>query len=233
MPQTTKALPPASLEYTKMLFLVSHGLQTPLSAIRWGCGRLHRKGENLTEEQKKLLEGIMQESRILAALFDWLLLLAKVEDGVYVPNIQDVFVHDFLITSLAEVDVLRGAAMPVSCPKELKIRVDRTLFESILHALFLTVVVSGKKEPARLTVALEENNTQCCIRLEASLRVSLLQELTNGKEMNLGRRIVGGVAGCLLAIASSLAAAIGGSLEAEPEQEKLRNISFRLPVKTA
>ncbi len=222
--------PPASLAFTNMLFLASHGLQSPLSAIRWGTARLKKLGKDLPKEQQEVIENIQKESKLLSQMFDWMLLLAKVEEGAHVANQQEVFVKDFLSSPDRLKDLPRPFALAVSCPDDLALRIDRTLFESVVQALLLVVSVGSAATKASVTV--EEEDDLCAITVSAPLALLLLQQT----EMPAGadqRRIVGGAPGFLLAVSASLSAALGGELTPSSEGDAVTGMTFRVPLRPA
>lgn len=221
----SKQTQPASLEFSRMLFLVGHGLQTPLSAIRWGCSRLKKLFKDPTDEQREVLEGVQREARLLSKMVDWLLLVAKLEDGQQAANVQEVFLYDFLQTAVAD----RQEVLPmisVVCPEDLQIQTDRTVFEAIVQALILALSVDEPAASASLTAS--EQNGHCVLTLDAPLTLTLLrQEAGNDAKPS---QVVGGVRGVLLSIASSLAETSGGSLATERESHELRRVILRIPM---
>lgn len=217
----------AELIFSKMLFLVSHGLQTPLSAIRWGCGRLKRTGGNFSPEQKLLLDGILGETRLLSRMFDWMLLLAKNEEGAHEPDIQEIFVPDFFTSPKRTEDLPRVMALEVTCPPDLMISADRTLFSAIIDALLLAASVGSDAPSAKIFVSADEDT--CVITITVPMALSLLTEQTNGGKE--GNRVVGGVPGFLLAIASSLTQSCEGTLEPEEQDGVIRHLTLHLPLR--
>ncbi len=208
-----------------MLFLVSHGLQSPLSAIRWGCGRLQRTG-TLSPDQKELLDSIQAEGRLLSRMLNWLLLLAKTDDGAHTADVQKIFVHDFL-TACMEEKLPRPLTLEVTCPKNLTIQADRTLLEATVHALLFAVSVSSDVKTLPITVESASSPDSCMITFDATLSLTLMEEEQAGKP---NRRIAGGMSGFLLAIASSFSQAIGGSIDHETAEDTIRHLTLRLPI---
>ncbi len=221
---------PASLEYTKMLFLVSHGLQTPLSAIRWGCSRLSKTGKNLTPEQWRLVEGMQHQTRMLSQMFDSLLLLAKVEEGVQASTLQDIYLSDYFEGAELLKGMPRDYILDMTCPADAVVKVDRIIFTSIMDALFLVLSISSTQTTIPLTVTMEEG--ECVITLRAPMELSFLQEegapTTSGKP----QRIVGGIPGFLLAVSASSAQHIGGTLVSGRE-EIPSTLTLRFPTEPA
>ena len=86
----------ASKNHGQMLFLVGHGLQTPLSAIRWGCSRLKKMSKKMTKQELHVIEGIQSQSKVLSGMVNALLLVARVEDGSYAGRPQEIYLYDFL-----------------------------------------------------------------------------------------------------------------------------------------
>lgn len=220
----------ANLEYTKMLFLVSHGLQSPLSAIRWGCGRLRKTGKNLTTEQSRLLEGVQQQTRVLSSMFDMLLLLAKAEEGVQVSTLQEIFLSDFFESPDRFKELPRAFSTNVTCSDDLAVKVDRVMFTSILDALFLVLSLSSTQ--TTIPVSVKKEDGYCSITLRAPMELSLLEETDSAATDEKKSRIVGGIPGFLLAVSASLATHIDGTL-ASGQEEIPSTLTLRFPVEPA
>lgn len=226
----TPSPPPTSLHYAKMLFLASHGLQTPLSAIRWGAGRLKRMGRDLPPEYGKVIDNIHAESRLLSQMFDMLLLLAKVEEGAHQANVQEIFLRDFLHAPARNEELPRPIVFQITCPDDLRVRADRTLLEAIIHALFLVATVGSEESAVSVTVVADERKESCDITLTAPLKLSLLDDADSSVPGSEDRKVVGGVPGFLLGIAASLCQSMGGSLMPLRQGEETVGLVFRLPL---
>lgn len=213
-----------------MLFLVSHGLQTPLSAIRWGCSRLRRSGDNLTKQQQTILDEVQEHSRILSLMFDILLLLAKLEEGVSIPNIQEIFLYDFLQSSERLKDVPKGKQVEVTCSQELMLRIDRTILTSIIDALLLAVATSNREKNIRISVTEQKDQNTCTLTIETPLYLSVLQEMLKPEEPEKKQRIVGGVPGFLLAVIAALAKNAGGNLTSKQDADIITSLTLTLPL---
>ncbi len=211
---------PTSVEYTKMLFLVGHGLQTPLSAIRWGCGRLSKSGENFTDEQKSLVTGIQQQTRTLAHMFETLLLLAKVDEHVHVPDMQQIYLSDFFQSGERTKNLPRSMELAVRCPSDATAQIDRTIFTAVIDSLLLVVAVSSAE--TKIPFTLEREDDTYVLIIDAPMEWSLLEEGV--------QKVVGGIPGFLLAVASALAADLGGSIESEKDGAVPTTLVFRFPA---
>lgn len=208
-----------------MLFLASHGLQTPLSAIRWGCGRLRRMCAQLSGEQTQLVDSIQAQAKLLSDMFNALLLLAKFDDGALEVRLQDIYLRDYL-TAPALQDCAGGVSLQVSCDDDARLRIDRTVFDGIMRALVVAVVTGRKGDgPVSVEVTFSHNPSVCILTFAAPLELSLVEE--PGREMRESdARMVGGTPGVMLAVASSLATALGGTLEVTEE----RGATLTLPA---
>ena len=214
-------IPPARPSSAKMLFLASHGFQSPISAIRWGCGRLRKMAHDMPPAQQELVDGMQRQAKTLSGMFDALLLLAKVEDGVHVPRMQDIYLKDFFLHSARLQDLSGDISVEVTCPDDARLRTDRTIFESVIQAALMAIDTAGGG-PRSLAIDITLGGGACSIILNAPLEFSLVEdEGTRGK-------IVGGVPGLMLAVASSLTAAVGGSLDAKEGPKG--HIHVRLPA---
>lgn len=224
VPRTDASAPTRS---SKMLFLASHGFQTPISAIRWGSGRLKKMLDDLKPVERALLDGIQQQAKLLSEMFDALLLLAKVEDGIHESRLQDIYLKDYFEERLKQLPP--EIVFELSCPDDARLRVDRTAFESVTQAL-LNVIASagGGSRPLMVDVVMAPEERRCDMTFRAPLSFSLIEPdaaLTTPADP---KRIVGGVPGLMLAVASSLVSFLGGDLGAE--QGNLGTITLRLPA---
>ncbi len=208
---------PAAAKRQPMLYLASHGLQTPISAIRWGCGRLKRMAAGLPPEQRQIVEDVQEQAKLLSRMFEALLLLAKVEDGTHISALQDIYLHDFLQTVVAASALPQDVSWKLSCPDDLRLRTDRALLTALTEALLLVVAYGARgQRTVHVTIARHGTPQECIVTIHAPLQLALVEDAAIARQED-GQRIVGGVPGVMLSVAAALASALGGSLQVHDE----------------
>ncbi len=215
-----KDIPAVGASSMKMMFVASHGLQTPLSAIRWGSRRLQKADTGtLTPEQRHLIEGISDNARMLSRMLDAMLILAKVEDGGYAASSQQIHLADFLRSFLDKFELPNNQQAEIRCPDDLEMNVDRGILETVVQSLLIAMSSSMKGSKAMVLTA---SRTGDAVRIDirCPLELSLLSPVRAGADENQVNQLVGGPTGLMLSIAHSLAQSIGGSVQlAETEKD--------------
>jgi signal transduction histidine kinase len=212
-----------------MVFLASHGLQTPLSAIRWGIGRLKHMSKGLSPEQAAIVDGVHGQAKLLSQMFDSLLLLAKVDEGTpWQRKKEDIYLRDFFLTLEETKNLPPDLTLALDCADDLRLRIDRKIFDGIVHAL-LIVASTGARMPKQalpVKVEIDTDEELCTITFAAPLQLSLVEDVEMGTVDPDARMIVGGVPGLMLSVASSLSNAIGGHVDVAEKT----GIVVRLPA---
>jgi K+-sensing histidine kinase KdpD len=228
MPKASRQ-PPAEPPKGQMLFLVGHGLQTPLSAIRWGCSRLQKMGKGtMTKEQLEVLTGIHHEAKILSGMLNALLLVARVEDGTHEPKQQDIYLHDFLMSFGPFKHLFPDKAVRVSCPKDLMLRTDRILLESLLEAVSV-VIGSASESKKGLVITVAHTKGDCVLSFSPDIELSFLRDLEATMVSDV--QIVGGTPGLMLSVIASLSNALGGTIDVLQHGKEHHLLSLHLPFR--
>ncbi|MDR1603783.1 MAG: HAMP domain-containing histidine kinase [Gracilibacteraceae bacterium] len=112
---------------------VSHELRTPIMALQGYASGL---SDGVFEDERAALEVIKRESDRLSVLVERIMLLARIDNKVFVQHRQPVNLNDLLyeirdalFPALRE----RGLAMGISCPAGLSLTADRELLSEILR----------------------------------------------------------------------------------------------------
>src|SRR3989338_4079456 len=116
------------------LFLQSHGLRDPLTAIRWGSHRLKKEKMLTPAQHDYLVDEIFANSKVLTTMVESMVLLAEVENGLHKKNQQEVCLRSLLSSLTAEFSHLKGNAWKVQSP-HLHVRSDRRILEALLRSL--------------------------------------------------------------------------------------------------
>lgn len=213
----------------KFLFLASHGLLSPIAGIRWGCGRLRRTDtQNLSEEQKKLLEHVYTNAKRLSKVFGSMILLARNEDGTYVPREETITLSDMLETDARDRDGGAELTVTVECDADLAVRCDRPLLETVIQDV-ASVIGEAAAEPRTLAVRAVAEGDRVAVSFESALELSFLQSVQSGSAKPEVRMVVGGTPGLLLSLSNALAGFMGGSVEMTESPRKTYLITVRLP----
>lgn len=216
----------------QMLFLVGHGLQTPLSAIRWGCSRLKKISKRLTKEEAHVLENIQTQAKVLADMVNALLFVARTEDGTYSARLQDIYLHDFLVSFAPLKEVFPDRMVHVSCPEDLLIKADRKALECLLEAVSV-IMGSGSDKKNDLTIEVQTKGRKGYVSMNflPELELSFLRDasvLENGSSP----QIVGGTPGLMLSVITSLCKFMGGFVHVKKQGESHHLLSLELPMQS-
>ncbi len=221
---------PDSTAAGQMLFLAGHGLQTPLSAIRWGCSRLGKTArKKMNAEECRLLDGIQHEARLLSGMLNALLLVAKTEEGTFSAREQDIYLRDFL-TSFSPLRDLAGGKTPrIACPKDLRIRADRAVLETVFQAIVVILESSGPLTGG-VRVKVDEKDGECFVHILPPIELSFLREVPLSVQLQDSPQLVGGAPGLMLSILMSLCGILRGGIDVAPEGKRTHVLTLRLPV---
>jgi K+-sensing histidine kinase KdpD len=203
-------------------------LQSPLSAIRWGCARLKKTGGTLSAEQTRLVDGIARESKLLSRMIEALLLLARVEEMAHQPRVEDIFLRDFLVSYPPIKELFPDTEIRVLCPEDAHIETDRTLLETLFESMAVVIATAAPAGTA-LELQVSVDGGQYLIEFQPAVELSFLRDFSvesAGKDAQL----VGGVPGLMLSLATSFAAFLGGKLTVQPGKDKMYSVSVSLPV---
>jgi hypothetical protein len=191
-------------------FLASHGLRSPLSAIRWACGRLRKTATgSLNEEQRELIDEIHANAKILTTVLGSMQLLGKLEDRTYKVKGDTLMLCDMLTSLTHGIEHPREITWSVHCPADLTIHTDGPILESILVNM-LTVCTEAGVDARQVYLRAEGDDDASHIALFSSLELPFLASgKQDGEEVS---RLVGGIPGLMLCLASAMAQFLGGSV---------------------
>jgi two-component system, OmpR family, sensor kinase len=201
----------------------SHELRAPLALMRSELeGTLTRNRSR--EEYKRVLVALHGEVDHLSRLADHLLILARADAGVLVPEAEDIDVADFLHEVGARWESVaeqQGLRIEVSAPPSGRMRADPRLIRRVLDNLLDNAVRHGPKGTAvllrgypseggwNLEVADQGPGVPAEHRDQLFLRFARLDS---------ARTREGGGAGLGLALSAAIARAHGGSLTLLPDR---------------
>ncbi len=224
---TRDAITPHS--QTKFSFLASHGLRSPLSAIRWACGRLRKSTTgSLNPEQKELIEEIHANAKILTMVLASMQLLGKLDDRSYKIKHESLALCDFLMSLTHGMDHPRSARWSIDCSPDIGVETDGPILESILLNL-ITVCLEASKDDAQIAVAAERGEDGVRVTLTSELELPFVHSGENDRGGEVSH-LVGGVPGLMLCLANGMARYLTGKVELrELAQDKRYAVTFSLP----
>ncbi len=233
VPHSRIQTPAQTQKGNRMLFLIGHGVQSPLSAIRWGCSRLEKMTKStLTKEQGAVLGEISAEAKILSGMLHSLLLVAKVDDGSYAARPQSVYLCDFLksFRPLKEIDLTQ---LPqIVCDESLMLEVDRGILEAMFEAVAVIMGTTAEKgKPVTLTVVADE--AECHISMLPALELSFLKDVQSAGVTLAPEPMVGGEAGLMLSVLASLCRSAGAAITLKKKGKAHHLLTLSLPLRSA
>lgn len=230
----------AELDRLKSEFVsvIGHDLKTPLNIIT-GYSDLVEEGSygDMSEDQKDMLEAILDQSRLLTGLANQLLNLSKFEAGGFRIEPEEVEIAHFL-------SVIRRSFIPLAARQSINfsIDVDPSTPETILaDAECLQNEVLGnlltnafKFTPGGGRVVLSLTREPRGVRITVSdTGIGISEDhlpFIFEKYYRVGKDARGDGSGLGLAIARDVVAAHGGTIEATSDPEGGTSISFLLPI---
>ncbi|MCA9371059.1 MAG: hypothetical protein KC680_03815 [Candidatus Peregrinibacteria bacterium] len=218
----------ASTGLRQFMFLASHGLRNPLTAIRWSCGRLEKVEEH-SEEARVYLEEIAKNTTRLTRILGAIFLLSHLQDQLQPLKYEHLVLHDMLKKSLPKEE----------SDKSILIDGDRTLaLESdaeVLHSLFSCILMGcivafNGYEPKPIRVQLQGQSDTVSATFLAEAPLQLLRTTPPEKlhTWQGANQLVGGTTGLLLTLSRDLAIAMGGYLKLQ-EGDHSFTVSVTLP----
>ena len=214
----------------QFLFLVSHGLLTPISGIRWACSRLRKTDmEALSDEQRRLVTNIQNNAQRLSKAFGSMVLLARNEDATYQTKIEEIILRDLVSVQAAEVENAQEVKLSLDCPPSLSVRGDRGLLETVVQNI-LSVCVEGMREPKELTLAAQEEDGMVTLVFTCALELSFVELARPAHNATKLQPVVGGTPGLLLSLTHSLLGFMDGTLEMSQADGDRYRIVMRFPM---
>lgn len=217
-----------SAQNVEFLFLASHGLLSPLSAIRWGCNRLKRTDtKNLSKEQLDLLDHVYGSARVLSKLFGSMLLLARNEDGTYTIQSEPLPVYPLLAAEMEEWKKEAGGQAVIVCKEGLTAQTDSAIVEAIIQNI-LTMFSEAGRNPKELRIEAKYVGEGVEISFSGALDLPFLQSVRTIDNLDETRPIVGGTSGLLMSLSNALVGFIGGRLEMHESEKENYTITLHL-----
>jgi len=234
-------------ERMKFLFLESHGLRTPITAIRWACGRLRKIGAGkFAPDELRLVDQIQLHAKKLSSALESLLLLAKVEDGSQPRETQDICLPSLLSAVGEKVDLGDGVRWNVRS-EHIHLKAEREILELILRDIG-TVFQESPEDVKDVSLDVVREPKGVAIAFQSSWSLPLLQDMGDGRRDAKLIQRVGGIPGLMLSLSQALAEHVpatvdleevitgefisDGTVELAPGSSDEHRIVVTIPVKT-
>ncbi len=226
----TQTSPPPPARNVQFLFLASHGLLSPISAIRWGAHRLKRtQAAAFSKEQNDLINHIYINAKVLSKIFGSMLLLARNEDQTYTMQPERVSLHEFLKSQAKDWEEVSGRKARIVCDDHVTLSIDREMLETIFEDLFAVFSEAGpSKQGVKIEVQALAGRVQ--VAFFSPLELPFLQSVQTLDRKAEVRPVVGGTPGLLLSLTQSLIGFLDGGLEMQEAGNNVYKIVATLPA---
>ncbi len=233
-----QGLEQANLLKTEFLRKMSHELRTPLNSVIGFSYLLQQNIEgNLTEQQSKNIQTILNSGKHLLALIDDLLDLSKIESGAINLNIEAINFFPLYteVIAMFETDIAQkqvSISADFEITQELKILADRVRFKQALSNL-LSNAIKYNKDGGKIYVAAKQING----RLQLSIRdtgIGIPENLGNEvfqpfNRLGMEKSQIQGT-GIGLSVTRQLMEAMNGSIRFESEYGKGTTFYLDIPI---
>ncbi len=199
----------------KVLFLESHGLRSPLTAIRWACGRLRRgAGGSLTKEQMHLVDHVYDNTKVLTTALESMLLITKMEERSFALHMQDVCITDLLHSARESIGMPSHLKLHVHAPR-IYLHGDRHLLELIFRVILSIFLEQPRGTELKIFIEGSMQQRTMVWTFRSSFLLPVLAARGEGDSSGPQQRAVGGIPGLMLSLAHELAKAVRGTVELE------------------
>jgi heavy metal sensor kinase len=212
----------------------SHELRTPLAVIQ-AESTLSLTSERSSEDYRKSLENISQETTHMSSIIERLLFLARSDAGTEPLNLQEVDIQDLLRETFNEAEILgrdKGIEFHLGPIEDASVSGDRVKLKQLLINL-LENAIKYTPTPGKITASIERKKKMIEVVIkDTGLGISsehlpfIFQRFYRVDKAR--SRAVGG-SGLGLAVAKSIVEAHHGNIEVESEINKGSIFKVRLP----
>lgn len=216
---------------TSFLFLASHGVLSPLSAIRWGCNRLGHTAGELSTEQQSIVSHIEHNAALLSRVLQSLLLLARLEEHVHAFSPKPLALLPTLRKESNEWQRLQNGSVTLECDEHVQVHADETPLAHVCQNMF-SVFLEERAEGKTLKVECIVEDKAVRVRLEGRMQAPFIQYVQTIQFDENIRSVVGGTPGLFLAATQGILDHMGGTLEMRETPEGLYEVEATLPQAT-
>ncbi len=160
---------------TDFVYIASHQLRTPLTGIKWFIKLLEKeiiKNGRVTTREKECLEQITLSNNIVIKLVNDLLNVSRIETGhkfkIEKTNFDfSVLMKEILKDNVVGMEENKIIVKVKCCPKNLKLKADRTKIRQVIHNLITngvkyslsggTVLVNAKADKKQVIISVKDS----------------------------------------------------------------------------
>ncbi len=212
--------------------VASHELRTPIAVVHGIAATLHRRGADLSAQQLVALWSALYEQTMrLGVLTEQLLDLSRLDAGAFPLRRERFRARERCENLVRHIAPDRADEISVAIDPRLELETDPLAFERVLSNLLENALHYGR-HPVELRAEPDGAHARVVVEdrgdgVEPEFVPQLFDRFSRSDRMRDRRT---GGAGLGLAIASSFANAVGGTLTYEPAQPEGARFTFLLPV---
>ena len=217
----------------KFIFLASHGLRTPLTAIRWSGNQLRKqKAGQLNTEQNVLANEIHFRATELSRALNSMFLLTKIDEGEYGNNSEEFSASEIIKEKFKDVfqPGARNVAYTIIENGDCTVCTNSEIFQAIVANIGGACIDAIIDNAPCIEVEILQNNTGFTMKVSCTLQLVYLQSEAILQTEPGNNRVIGGTAGLLLAMSTELVKSINGTVEITESEDKTHTITFHLPA---
>jgi len=210
--------------------IASHELRTPIAAVYGISSTLHRRRDELRDDQRTaLVQGLYDATSRLSKLAQQLLDLSQLDAGAVTLEPQTFVVRASLETLVQETARERASDVRLEVPPSLEVTCDTNAFERVISNLLANALRYGQPPVTIRASSGEATEIEVEDRgrgIEPSFAPDLFERFTRS---DASRGSSMGGAGLGLAIARSFARSLGGDLTYQPADPTGSRFTLTLP----
>lgn len=195
-------------EIAEFIFLASHGLRSPITAIRWGLEMLEKGGiGDTTTEQKEVITEVRRHAHEMSLMLRSMIFVNRIQEGHYTPKIERINLCKLVEESMAEYEPwssMRSIPCNIHCDSSAEIEADISILYNIVQHLCAACIESAQ-EAVSIGISVCTNNA-LEVRFEGAFLLPALKS-------NKNYRVVAGTPGLLLYLAQRLAVCMRWNIE--------------------
>ena len=200
----------------RSMYLVSHGLRTPVTAIRWGLEMLEKERiGKVNPQQHMLLNELHETSKELTTILRSMLLYFRINRGDFSFDFQKVGIKEILdACAETHMDFIQEHTInfSISCPDDAYAFSDSRLLQVVIMHLF-SICIYGLSGHQNFSVEVTNEDEKVFVRFLASnLELPVLQHYGENKPSDHDESCLGGTPGLLIHLSEEIADSVGSKV---------------------